>query len=114
MGNMVNEAFKTPAEVIDCTINWDADDGCGGPVLQPGEKVNASAWTASNVNGDTSLNVAADPASISDDGQSTTVWLGGGAAGQVYSVTNTVSTDNSPPRTYARTYPCYVNAINSL
>lgn len=111
---MSNEAFKTPAEIKDYTIEWDADDGCGSPVLEPGERVASSTWSASNVHGDTSLNVAADPSTISSDGLSTTVWLGGGLAGEIYSVTNTVITNNSPPRTYSRTYPCYVNAVNSL
>ena len=108
-----NDAYKTPAEIKDYTIDWDQPSCCGGPVLQPGELIAVSTWAATNVNGDTSLNVAADAPTI-NEGLSTTVWLGAGTTGQVYNVTNTVTTNNSPPRTYERTFPCYVNAINSL
>lgn len=110
---MNSDAFKTPNEIKDYTINWE-DTDCGEPVLQSPEEIVVSTWSAYNVNGDTYLNVAADAPSIGDSGTETTVWLGGGTVGQVYSVTNTVTTNNTPARTYERTFTCYINAMNSL
>lgn len=79
--------------------SMDPDDGQDYKVtyaddLVSGESIDTSAWSV--------------PAGITKDDEdndttTATVWLSGGTAGEKYEVTNTITTDNNPARTYSKT-----------
>lgn len=74
---------KSPDEVADYRFDWSA-------ALQDGESIASHAVTAEGVTVDDSTN----------DADSVTVWLSGGAEGTVARVTSTIVTDSVPARTF--------------
>ena len=68
---------KDPASVLDYTIDW------GTNWLAAGETISTSAWTVeSGITKDSDSNTTT----------TATVWLSGGTAGTVYTVTNRITT----------------------
>ena len=90
----IGEFVQDPYEVLDYSVDWAA-------VLEAEEVIAESIWMVES--GDASIGVDGYAASNGDS--STTVWLSGGtesgSCGGV-TVTNRITTDNTPPRIYER------------
>ena len=76
-------ATKTAAEILDFSINWETR-GLGGDTIA------TSTWAYTGTSGTLTL----DDDSIADPAVSTTIWVTGGTTGAIYTITNTVVTDN--------------------
>lgn len=93
-------ASKDPSDIVDYAIEW------GTLLAAEGEDgIATSTWSASSPTG---LTVGEVVASSIDDDTKTIVWVSGGTAGVVYTVTNTIVTDGPTPRTHQRSIriPC--------
>lgn len=92
---------KTPAEILDYTMNWhDTSDSTFDPLFESGETISTSTWSA-----ETGITIGT-PASTNTTTTST-VWVSGGTVrDKPYQITNTVATSNG--RTYVRTLNIYV------
>lgn len=78
---------KDPGEVIDYTIDWDAELGASETIS------GTPTWTV--------------PAGITKDSQSnttttTTIWLSGGTGGNEYVLTCQIVSNNATPRTHEK------------
>lgn len=92
-------ASKDPSDIVDYAIDW------GTLLAAEGEDgIATSTWSASSPTGLTVGEVVAP----SIDGMKTIVWVSGGTAGVTYTVTNTIVTDGTTPRTHERSIhiPC--------
>jgi hypothetical protein len=96
---------KGPSEQLDYTIDYTA-------VLEEDELIDSSSWTVSGE--DAALTTGTgdfdDTFGPVDAETSATVWLDAGTRNVVYTVTNTVVTDNVPPRTIIRAFTVTVAA----
>lgn len=95
---------KTPAELLDYTINWrDTSDATFDPLFESGETISTSTWSA-----ESGITIGT-PVSTNTTTTST-VWISGGTVrGNPYKVTNTVTT--SAGRTYTRTL--YIHIVET-
>lgn len=78
--------MKDPDEVIDFTVDWDADGW-----LATSETISTSAWSVDPVD-------ASSPLAVDSDSNTTTTAtavLSAGNAGQTYRVTNEIVTDQA-------------------
>jgi hypothetical protein len=87
---MPNNIEQTPTEVLDWSINW-ATRGLGEDTIV------TSSWACS------SPDVTLSDSSVNADGNLTTIFVTGGVAGQIYTLTNTVITNSD--RTLQETVP---------
>lgn len=85
---------KDKDSTLDYSVDW-------GPLLEEGESVASSSWTA-----DTGITL--DTTILS--GNVATVFVSGGTPGQWYALTNTVATNSAPPRIDQRVIKLYVAA----
>jgi hypothetical protein len=85
---------KRSGERLDYGFDWRGDVGEGGPYLDSGEDVTASAWTITP-DDDHEDDVALTIYKEEDDGEKTKVWVTGGTVGVCYTLTNAVETDYS-------------------
>ena len=88
---------KTPAAVLDYSVDWT-------DWLPSGETIQTSAFSVSTISGDASP-LAVDSSSI--NGSVCTGIISAGTAGNVYTVTNTITTENY---TEARFFKIYAEA----
>jgi hypothetical protein len=97
---------KDPSDVKDYRIDWTlvlTAEGSTG--------IASSVWSLSNPEGldlvDGSPSTGSPPTGYID-GMKTITWVGGGTAGIVYELTNTIVTTGGMPRTHQRTIviPC--------
>lgn len=82
-----------PRETLDFRFNWAA-------VLQSGEEVASSEWES-----DGDAEIGADAHAPTSSTSTTTVWVvGGGAVGAESRISNTMTTDSTPPRIFKRSF----------
>lgn len=87
---MIGIRFQVPNATLDYSIVWKG-------WLTAGETIAGSEWDVS----------PEGTLTIDDESQSTTdaiVWLTGGTLGASYLVTNTITTNSTPPRIDSRTF----------
>lgn len=75
---------KDPQSTLDYSVDW-------SDWVSTGDDIITSVWTLSTITGDTA------PISNEDTNLSSnvaTVWISGGQLGKIYTVTNTITTDN--------------------
>lgn len=75
---------KDPQSTLDYTVDW-------SDWVSAGDEVISSSWAFSTITGDSNPLVNEDVLLASDIA---TVWISGGTAGKIYTVTNTITTDN--------------------
>lgn len=85
--------YKTPAEVLDYSFDWD-DFWLGD-----GETISTSEWSVSAENGETPAALIVD--SSSNTTSLATVWVSAGTVGVIYRMRNTIT--SSQGRTAVRT-----------
>ncbi len=93
---------KDPAEQLDYTMSWRG-------VLQPGEVIAASRWVLSS--GDSAILIGTADRATTFGADSATMWASGGRRGVSYVFTNRISTSNSPPRVYERSFTLAITDI---
>lgn len=83
---MPNVLVKDPDEVIDYTVDWEAEGW-----LATSETISASSWTVTPVDASSPLTVDSD----NNDTTTATAFLSAGNVGQSYRVTNEITTNQS-------------------
>lgn len=78
-----SEMFKSPDAFLDFSINWSR-------WLSSGEEIVDSSWVV--------VTPGISISNPSHDGTKATVWVSGGTAGSSYTITNTITTSNTPAR----------------
>ena len=101
---MAQSAIKTPIEVKDYTIDWQPTS-CTPPLAQ-GETIASSVWDT-----DGAIDILINSPAPTQTDTTTTVWISGGTANNIYTITNTITT--SQGRTFQDSFNCYVNHFNS-
>jgi hypothetical protein len=84
--------YKDPDDTLDYGVNlsgW----------LETGEEIDSSSWAV-----DTGITVGVDSYAPSASATQTKIWLSGGTVGETYELTNTITTDNVPPRIIERSF----------
>lgn len=101
---MLQAAYKTPVEIKDYTIDWQAN---GNPVLAVGETISTSVWDAGGA-----TDIGISPPSATHTNTTATVWLSDGTVANIYTITNTITT--SQGREFTASFSCHVNALNPV
>lgn len=92
---MLATLLKDPSAKLDYTVDF-------GGWLEESEQITTATW-ARDPTGIT-IGSASYASSISSDGKRCTVWLEGGTAGETYTITVSVTTNNSPARLDQRSF----------
>ena len=76
---------KDPSAILNYTLDW-------SEWLPTGQTISTSAWTVSTISGDAA---PVTTVTTSNSGTTTIVKLSGGTAGNLYTITNTITTSGS-------------------
>jgi hypothetical protein len=89
---------KGPAESEFYEMDWDAEH------LEAGVEIATSTWTVTLLSGAATGLMTRDNPSILTGNRTTKARFVGGTEGQIYDVSNTIVTDESPARTKDRSF----------
>jgi hypothetical protein len=91
MSTFTHSFTKDPDETLDYSRDWTA-------LLQVGEAIVGSQWIVSPDNG----SLITSPTTF--NATAATVWVSGGTLGSDYLLTNRITTNSTPARTFDRTF----------
>lgn len=94
---------KDPSERLDYTIDF-------GGVLESDEEITGTPTWSRAPTGIT-IGTSSYAPTVSADGKRVTVWLESGSAGAEYTITVEIVTDNSPARTFQRSFKVQVDDL---